>query len=275
MKKLNDGEYFGSHKQKTQYNDFIITDTEYTHKKVDWHYHENPYFTYLLEGKLYEENKKESQYLTPGSLLFHNWQDAHYNIKPPEYTRGFHIELNKKWFDKYDISPLHFEGSINLQSPLIKEIMNKIFFETKINDPDSQLSIDVLLLDVFNKISQVENTKKSKNPTWVKKLTEILKKEPELCSSLSYISEILNIHPVHLSREFPKYFHTTLADYIRKTKVNTAILLMADKNLSMTEIGYASGFYDQSHFIASFKRIYNCTPSKFKKQISNVNFIQF
>ena len=58
MKKLLKGEYFGNHYNKNQFNDLLVTDTEYTHKKVDWHYHQDPYFTYLLQGKLFEENKR-------------------------------------------------------------------------------------------------------------------------------------------------------------------------------------------------------------------------
>jgi AraC family transcriptional regulator len=100
MNKLKNGEYFGNHNQELRFNDILITDTEYTQQKVDWHYHENPYFTYLIQGEIFEAIKIKSHHLTSGSLLFHNWKDAHYNINPPEHTRGFHIELNTKWLKK-------------------------------------------------------------------------------------------------------------------------------------------------------------------------------
>lgn len=70
MNKLKTGEFYGKHYQKSAFKNLIITDTEYTHSKVDWHYHENPYFTYLLQGKIFESNKKEAYCLEPGSLLF-------------------------------------------------------------------------------------------------------------------------------------------------------------------------------------------------------------
>src|SRR5690606_39173735 len=152
MNKLKTGEFYGTHYQKSAFENLIITDTEYTHSKVDWHYHENPYFTYLLQGKLFESNKKESYYLESGNLLFHNWQDAHYNIKPPEFTRGFHIELNENWFSNFDIQLTDFEGSINLKNPLIKNSINKIFVESKLNDQYSNLSIDTLLIEIFSKL---------------------------------------------------------------------------------------------------------------------------
>jgi AraC-like DNA-binding protein len=266
MNKLKKGEFYGTHYQKSAFENIIITDTEYTHDKVDWHYHENPYFTYLLEGKLFESNKKESYYLEQGELLFHNWQDAHYNIKPPEYTRGFHIELNEDWFSKYDIPVTDFEGSINLKNPLIKNLMNKIFIESKIKDSYSNLSIETSLLTIFDALKEKKN-KLYKRPIWVDKLQALLIEE-DIDYSLKELSTMLEIHPVHLSREFSRYFGTTLGNYIRFQKLNKAFYLLASNRFSMTEICYKCGFYDQSHFISNFKSVYKTTPSKLLKQIS-------
>lgn len=265
MNKLSKGEFYGTHYQKAIFENIIITDTEYTHSKVDWHYHENPYFTYLLQGKLFESNKKESYYLEPGSLLFHNWQDAHYNIKSPEFSRGFHIELNENWFLSYDISLTDFEGSLNIKNPLTKNLMNKVFLESKINDNYSNLSIENLLIELFGTLK--ENKKfSSKKPEWVNKLRELFMEE-QIDYSLKYLSSILEIHPIHLSREFSRYFGTSLGNYIRLLKVNKAFCLIASNKISMTDICYQCGFYDQSHFISSFKRIYDTNPSKLFRRI--------
>jgi AraC-like DNA-binding protein len=266
MKKLKTGEFYGTHYHTLAFENIVITDTEYTHSKVDWHYHENPYFTYLLQGKLFESNKKESYYLEPGSLLFHNWQDAHYNIKPPEFTRGFHVEMNENWFSNFDIQTTDFEGSINLKNPLIKNIMNKVFIESKINDQYSNLTIESFLIEIFSTIKETKESG-SKKPIWAKKLQELLFEE-QINYSLNNLSSILQIHPVHLSREFSRYFGTSLGNYIRIIKVNQAFSLIALNQLSMTEICYICGFYDQSHFITNFKQVYRTTPSKFLKKIS-------
>lgn len=266
MNKLKTGEFYGAHYKKSAFDNLIITDTEYTHSKVDWHYHENPYFTYLLQGKLFESNKKESYYLEPGNLLFHNWQDVHYNIKPPEYTRGFHIELNQEWFLNFDIQLKDFEGSTNLKNPMIKNLMNQIFIETKINDQYSNLSIESSLINIFNTIEN-STEKQSKVPVWTNKLQELLFEE-NIDYSLKNLSSILGLHPVHLSREFRKYFGTSLGNYLRLIKINKAFKLIVSTKLSMTEICYECGFYDQSHFTTNFKRIYNTTPSKILKKIS-------
>jgi len=261
MNKLQTGEFYGTHYQKSVLDNLIITDTEYTHSKVDWHYHENPYFTYLLTGKLFESNKKESYHLESGSLLFHNWQDAHYNTKPPLYTRGFHIELNQKWFSNFDLSITDLEGSIHLKNPVIKNLIHQVFYETKINDEYSNLSIESSLLAIFTILKSNQDNISSK-PNWVIKLQELLFEE-NVEYSLSSLSSHLGIHPVHLSRAFSRYFGTSFGRYMRLLKVNKAVRLIISGKHSMTEICYLCGFYDQSHFITNFKRIHDTTPSKF------------
>ena len=267
MRNLKTGEYYGQHYQELKLKHLLVTDTEYTHEKVDWHYHENPYFTYLLQGELFEGNKKESYYLKPGALLFHNWQDAHHNIKPPGYTRGFHIELNSKWFTNYNMSSFDFEGSIQLGNPLIKQQMNAIVLETKMSDIYTETSIDLLVLNLFEKMKTNPNQSCDKNPKWVSRIKEIMNEELEICSSLLNLSTYLDIHPVHLSREFPKYFKTSFGTYLRTLKVNKAVSLILERKHLLTEIAYMCGFCDQSHFTNSFKRIYGITPLQFSKKI--------
>lgn len=143
--------------------------------------------------------------------------------------------------------------------------MNNVFFESKINDQYSKLSIDTSLIEIFNTIKKTKKTNLHK-PTWVKKLQElIIEEQPDY--SLKNLSSILGLHPVHLSREFGRYFGISLGSYIRLLKVNQAFHLIVSNKLSMTEICYQCGFYDQSHFIRNFKKIYGITPTSFLKRI--------
>jgi cupin superfamily acireductone dioxygenase involved in methionine salvage len=60
MNTLRNGEYFGKTNDIVTIEELTITDTEYTHPYVDWHYHENAYFTFLLQGNMIEGNKKRN-----------------------------------------------------------------------------------------------------------------------------------------------------------------------------------------------------------------------
>lgn len=257
--------YYGVHKQTSLFDKLVITDTEYTHEHVDWHYHENAYFTYLIQGQLFEANKKEAYTLSPRSLLFHNWQDSHYNIRQSAFARGFHIELEKEWFEGHHLAHSCFQGSLKLDHPLFQSLFDRIYRESKINDTHTLLSVESLLLQVFSSMVAIQQNNSSKKPAWVGKIKDILHHEEEEKLSLSYLSGELDIHPVHLSTEFPRYFRLTLGDYIRRLKVERAIPWLRNPAPSLSSIAYACGFADQSHFIRTFKWVYGITPLAYRK----------
>lgn len=265
MKKSQRGEFYGQTNKTSILEGITLTDTVYTHDKVDWHYHENAYFTFILEGNVIEGNKKEVYNCSAGSLLFHNWQEPHYNVKPEGFTRGFHIELEHDWFDNLDFETTNLQGSLNIENPDLKFLLYKIFRETKIDDSATQLSIQLLLLETLSKMIQNHKTETSKKPTWVAEVNTILHDQFSENLTLQYLSKILNIHPVHLSRDFSKYFQCSLGEYIRKLKVQKSLQLISQKKLDLTTIAFDCGFSDQSHFTRCFKEINGINPSEYRK----------
>lgn len=267
MVQLGTGEFYGQTNQTIHLNGITLTDTEYTHDFVDWHYHENAYFTFVLTGNVVEGNKKEVYECPSGSLLFHYWQEPHYNIKPKGYTRGFQIELNNNWFTNFDLSIDNLQGSKKITNIDIKLILYKIFKESKISDRISAMSIQTLLIEAITEMICIKPVGYDKNPNWVNKIREILTYESYDKLTLEHLSNNLNIHPVHLSRDFSKYFNCNLGDYLRKLKIEKSLGLLHDKQYSLTEIAYECGFSDQSHFIRCFKSISGISPNKYRKCI--------
>ena len=269
MNQLLTGKFYGQTNQTIHLDGITLTDTEYTHDYVDWHYHENAYFTFILHGNVIEGNKKEIYNCSPGSLLFHNWQEPHYNIKPEGHTRGFHVELNKSWFDNLDFNIQNLQGSIKITNIDNKLLLYKIFKESKIDDNSSTLAIQTLILEVLANMFHDASDHLYKNPDWVNRIREILVYEFSDRLTLEYLSKTLNIHPVHLSRDFPKYFNCNLSDYLRKLKIEKSCSLFSNKQYSLTDIAYECGFSDQSHFCRCFKSMYDISPNQFRKMISN------
>ncbi|MBS1665483.1 MAG: helix-turn-helix transcriptional regulator [Bacteroidetes bacterium] len=258
------GQFYGVTTEIIQLEGITLTDTEYSQGRVPWHFHENNYFTFILEGGMTEGNKQHVYECCKGDLIFHNWQDAHYNIASGRHTRGFHIELGKGWFAEFGLAGTITEGSVMIPDPQVKTGIYNLFKEMKLNGGAGQLGIDALLLEIFGRLERMKTATERKTPKWVGQVREALH---DSCEDwrLTDLARSLNIHPVHLSREFPKYFDTTLADYIRSIRVQKAMRLLGDKALSLTEIAFQCGFADQSHFIRSFKYYHHITPFLYRK----------
>jgi AraC family transcriptional regulator len=268
MVTLAKGQFYGQTNITTEICGITLTDTEYTHERVDWHYHENAYFTLILDGRMMEGNKKEVYQCPRGTLLFHNWQDAHYNIKPAGFTRGFHIEIDQGWCNAQEMNFNVLQGSSKLSHPNTTIGAYNIFKESKINDGNSQLAIQVLLINLLSQISGTYEKKYLESPGWVIKIRDLLNDMPTEEWTLTALAKALEIHPVHLSRGFPKYFGANLGDYIRTIKVQRALSMLAASNLSLTDIAYDCGFADQSHFIRCFKAVNQLKPAQFRKIFS-------
>lgn len=268
MKQLQTGQFYGQTNDIMCLNGVTLTDTEYTVDKVDWHYHKNAYFTFILQGKLIEGNKKEIYDCSAGELLFHNWQEPHYNIKPPGYARGFHIEVEQKWMDDFSMDLNNLQGSIRISDPDIKFLLYKIFKEMKILDNITLLSLHGLLLQTLAGLKCIRYTSERTKPLWVKKVNEILHDRSSEKISLIYLSGDLGIHPVHLSRDFSKYFHCIMGEYIRKLKVEKSLVMLSDKKYSLMDISFECGFSDQSHFIRCFKEIIGINPLTYRRLLS-------
>tara|TARA_R110002020_G_scaffold97708_5_gene233190 strand:- start:15183 stop:15920 length:738 start_codon:yes stop_codon:yes gene_type:complete len=69
-----------------------------------------------------------------------------------------------------------------------------------------------------------------------------------------------------LERDFLQHIGYTPKYYHRIVRFNRAIRLMYSNENSLTTIGHACNYYDQSHFIKDFRQFTGSTPSHFMKE---------
>ena len=261
------GQFRGETYQTIAFDGITTTETEYDYKFIDWHYHENPYFSLTTLGTCHDSNKRETFECGTDSLLFHNSQEPHYNSKTDILTRGFQVELSQDWCRKFEVDLNSLPKSAIVQNPNIKLRFYNIYKESKLSDDTSNLTIDSLLLQIFETMRGVESSLISIKPHWVKKIDEILNDNFDQPLTLQGLSTELDVHWVHLSRDFPRYFRCNFSEYVRKIRVDKSLNLLRNQQLSLTEIALMCGFADQSHFIRCFKNFHGITPKKFRQII--------
>lgn len=268
MKISTEGTYYGSMRSEWKAGGIILSEYDYVLPATDWHFHENPYFMYVLQGKVLDMNKNASTRLVPGSLIYHNWQEAHWNKNASENTRGFHVEFDRNWFKERNLNVGKWEGSETILDPSVHHTMAKIYAEFKSDDSFSNISIELLLIELCEKIDQISIIQPESPPLWIDKLKELVHENSEALS-LNELSVALGVHPVHISRAIPKHLSTTLGNYIRKQRVKQSLPLLLEQGLSLTEIAYHCGFSDQSHFTRTFKLFLGMTPKAYRRMVSS------
>ena len=80
---------------------------------------------------------------------------------------------------------------------------------------------------------------------------------------LDDLAKIAHVSKYYLIRKFNVCYGLSLHQYITNLRINYAKKLLKNKNY-FADIAIESGFYDQSHFIKSFKEYTGVTPMKYK-----------
>lgn len=264
MKRFEKGKYLGVNKRQQAYGDIFMSNTCYNKElQSDWHYHENPFFSFLLSGGSVENRKSECIECVPGQVYFYNWQEPHKNTNYQENTQNFNIELDANWLKNLGINETAISGSFLIQSPDIKFTIVKLFKEFFRSDDLSEASVHLLTLQLLHQLGNTSVTRHK--PAWVNQLKEILHDHWSENLSLHNLALLLNVHPVTISKYFSRYFNCTLGEYVRKIRVEKALALVRSTSQSLSTIAYECGFADQSHFIRTFKGETGFLPGEFRR----------
>lgn len=87
--------------------------------------------------------------------------------------------------------------------------------------------------------------------------------------SIDSLSQDTNISARSIQRAFTSK-KTTFSAYLRRERLNEAARILTGPNadhLSMTDLAHKLAFYDLAHFSRSFKYVFGCSPSDFRRNI--------
>lgn len=263
MLKLKTGKFLGNNKSIFQNGGIIVSETEY-HQKVfeGWHAHDNYHLTFILRGGNCEQRKGTEIQSTPGTLLFYRRGEFHRNTATLHPSKNLNLEITDKFLVKYEARFPAFDSNFRQSAKFSLLKIYKEFFTNDSQTSDAIHSLTLALLD-----SPFEDKSLNKTPTWIKTMREILNDRWNEVISLDELSQLVGVHPVTISKKFPKYFACTLGEYIRKIKVEKSLDLLVQPHLNLSEITYLCGFADQSHLTRVFKSSTGFTPLEFRKYL--------
>ena len=263
MQLLTQGEYFGALRRELFHRGINLSEYDYLEPGTPLHYHENPYFMYVIDGQMMDVSKYGSGLLPPGSLMFLNWEETHRTEKHSRRGRGFHLQVDRAWLAEVDVAAELWEGNRRLHHPDLHLLLGKIYLEFRRADAFSALSIELLVLQLCSLLTEM-TVPAGNPPPWIDKLVELFHARGESLT-LADLSRELGVHPVHISRTVPLFLGNTVGEYLRKQRVSRALSALLQREESLTQVAYDAGFADQSHFTRVFRTYYGTTPARFRK----------
>jgi two-component system, response regulator YesN len=136
---------------------------------------------------------------------------------------------------------------------------------SNINNYFSLVHLKDDILYLLDSVSEAANLKINRDDI-VEDLIKFLHKNYDLDISFSDLAEIrYKISVEHLNRKFKKKLGNNISIYLKELRMKKAGELLGDSSLSITNIAGMVGYNDISHFIHTFKIIYEETPGEFRK----------
>lgn len=262
--KLDKGTYLASDKFSIKNGDFSVCVTSYTEESHihEWHSHNHSHLSLLIRGSYTEEIGSEKIYRQPGDMKYIPQGIHHTCYQYGSDTKCINIETDyftREYFTTGFDMPRYKKTLLEL-----KFLMYRIYAAYLQEEQHTDTSLEMLTLQLKSMLdgSIIEES----HPQWVKKLKELLYDEYDSQSlSLSYLASQTGVHPVTISKYFPKYFSITLGEYINRIKVEKAVSYLQRTTKPLTEIAYDCGFADQAHFTRSCKKTTGLLPKSFRK----------
>ena len=87
--------------------------------------------------------------------------------------------------------------------------------------------------------------------------------EPHLVPELA---EAAGLSVSQFERTFKRLFHLTPRQYVQRVRINAACEALLNTDDPIAEIAVASGFYDQSHFTKTFRRLMGTPPATYRRE---------
>jgi AraC family transcriptional regulator len=84
--------------------------------------------------------------------------------------------------------------------------------------------------------------------------------------SLAMIAKAAGLSPFHFARRFKQATGLAPHQYVVCHRLERARQFLVDTSVALAEVAQQSGFCDQSHFTAHFRRQYGITPRRFREQ---------
>lgn len=253
---------------KMKFNGLTLDISNYIpNRKMSHHAHEFAAFSFILCGS-YDETieKKHVRICKPNMTVFHPSNETHSVNFHNVTTKIVRVSLNNRWLEKFNEPSFTFNQPATLESETTSNLFKKIYTEFCTPDSFSSFAIEGLTLELFAVMGRNASCRKEENktPRWLDAVREMLHENYSGETTLQSLAESAGVHPVYLARQFRKFYHMTVGDYIRQLRIEKASHQLSNTKQSISEIALATGFYDQSHFSNVFKKHTGMTPVEFR-----------
>lgn len=229
------------------------------------HSHDEARFVLQLQGMTRHEVRRKTLLVTPSTLLFIPAGEPHADCFL-EHSEAFILGLKDQWLSRYHqvASLLHTPSSFHNDAAVYLAL--RMSREAAAPDNLTALTLEGLTLELLASIARTSAVSAETSiPRWLRQIRDLLNAQFTEELTMETLASTADVHPSHLMRAFRQHYRVSIGEYVRRLRIDYACRLLASSDLLPSQVAYAVGFHQQSHFCRAFKAQTGMTPSEFAK----------
>ena len=236
-------------------------------QRIHRQHHAHARFVLVLRGSLTETRGGDVLTYAPSTLLFRCANEPHSYAVGEHGARVLIVDLDAAWLGRARQQATLVALSTAFRRGLLLQLAHRLYGEFRRRDEVSRLAIESLTLGVLAEASRREEALAAQAaPLWLQVALALVEQRFQEPLPLASVARRVGVHPVHLARTFRRVYQTTFASYVRQVRIEFARGQLAGP-AALSDIAFAAGFCDQSHFSRCFKQHTGQTPAEYRASL--------
>lgn len=252
----------------------LVTDVRFPSlRRCPPHHHQLPSIGIVLEGEQVKTFDFGEFELEPGMAITTPAGAAHRDSYGLGGTRLILIEPD---LSRPELQPILdpcrdlFSRVVVVRVERLLEMGRRIVQELENPDPMAIVAVGSQVLEVLLTAAREGNVDRAQQnglPPWLVEARHYIHTNFRERILIADVARAAGVHPVYLARLFREHFGVPVATYVRELRLNWAANQLATTTIPISEIAFAAGFVDQSHFTRTFRRHQQMTPARYRRMM--------
>lgn len=264
MLRLQPGQYFGRATSTRTFGEFRIVATRYEpNTTLPMHCHEQAYLLVSLRGATVESAMHQDHVCSRGWIVFNQAGESHRDQISSVGAEALNVELPLPWLDRVASrmreSPVlyrHAGGALHAVGALQLAMASR--------DALAPFVVEEAVTTIIDSLGATE-APSSHRGLWLNRVEQIIRDRQGLPPSLDSLADEAGVHPAHLCRQFRRTRGRTISEFAACVRADRALDQVVHTASSLAEISSSCGFSDQAHMTRMFRRFYNTTPGRARR----------
>ncbi len=248
----------------------------------------------VLKGSGIAKIKNKSYSLKAGDIFLINSGEVHSYMRDPLYTldvedtddvplflfvqisnhclREYFPQIRTTIFNSCNLRDYLSDEEANSMINLLVQSAKLYFMEEPLYQLNVLSNIAKVLVSCYKEvpheiISEAQKTNLKQKNLRVERIISYIDANFETQIRLQDLAEQENLSPTHFSHLFTSLFGVTFQNYVNIKRMEQCIRLMPNKEKTLLEISYESGFSDPKYMNRMFIKHFGYTPKEYRKRL--------